>query len=269
MKHVQTEHRLRNSRVLSKLRAGDYVLTGAIGRVTEPWLTEVVGRLGYDVLWYDLEHRSWDEKTIEPVSLACRATDMDLMVRVRKGNYDRAMRAFEFGATGIMVPHVTTPEEARQWVEWAKFPPQGKRGLDGVGSDADHGLANPHEYLKHANEQTFLVLQIEDKEAVDCVDEIAAVPGVDVLFVGPGDLSLSYGVPLQFNHPLLIEAMERVDAATKKAGNWWGTTSGTPEAAQKALDRGARMVVGGVDHVFLIEGFKKSYKDYRIISISK
>jgi 2-keto-3-deoxy-L-rhamnonate aldolase RhmA len=258
---------LRNSRVLRKLRAGDYVLAGAIGRVSDPWLTEVVGKIGFDVLWYDMEHRSFSEKTIEPVSLACRATDMDLMVRVRKGNYDSPMRALEFGATGLMVPHIKSADEARQWVQWSKFPPVGVRGLDGVGSDADHGLADPHEYLRNANEETFLVLQIEDREAVECVEEIAAVPGVDVLFVGPGDLSMSYGVPLQFNHPLLIAAMERVNAATRSAGNWWGTTSGTPEAAQQALDRGARIVVGGVDHVFLVEGFKRSHAEYRTIAV--
>lgn len=258
---------MRKSRVLNKLRAGEYVLAGAIGRVSEPWLTEVVGSIGYDVLWYDLEHRSFSEQTIEPVSLACRATDMDLMVRVRKGTYDSPMRALEFGANGLMVPHVKSAEEARQWVAWSKFPPLGIRGIDGAGSDADHGLANPHEYLRHANEETFLALQIEDREAVECVEEIAAVPGVDILFVGPGDLSLSYGVPLQFGHPLIVEAMQRVNAATKAAGNWWGTTSGTPEAAQTALDRGARMVVGGVDHVFLVEGFKRAHAEYRKISI--
>jgi 2-keto-3-deoxy-L-rhamnonate aldolase RhmA len=223
--------------------------------------------IGYDVLWYDMEHRSWDEKTIEPVSLAARATDLDLMVRIRKGGYDSPMRALEFGATGLMIPHVKSAEEARQWVEWSKFPPLGKRGFDGVGSDADHGLADAHAHLKHANEETFLVLQIEDREAVACVEEIAAVPGVDLLFVGPADLSLSYGVPLQFSHPLLIEAMERVNAATRAAGNWWGTTSGTPEAAQTALDRGARMVVGGVDHVCLVNGFRNAHEAFRKISI--
>lgn len=243
------------------------MLTAAIGRVAEPWLAEVVGRLGFDVIWFDLEHRAFSEAVIDPVSVACRATDIDLMVRVRKGGYDSPMRALEFGATGIMVPHIRSAEEARQWVEWSKFPPLGKRGLDGAGSDAGFGLDGGLEYLQAANDETFLVLQIEDREAVECVEDIARVPGVDMLFVGPGDLSLSYGVPLQFNHPLLIEACERVNAATKAAGNWWGTVSGTPEAAQLALDRGARLVVGGVDHIFLLEGFKRSFAEYGKIAI--
>jgi 4-hydroxy-2-oxoheptanedioate aldolase len=258
---------LRNSRVLKKLRNGEHVLTAAIGRVPDPWLAEVVGHIGYDVIWYDLEHRSFSEATIDPIALACRATDIDLMVRVRKSGYDMPMRALEFGATGIMVPHIRSAEEARQWVEWCKFPPMGKRGLDGAGADALHGLDGGLDYLRQANEETFLVVQIEDKEAVECVEEIAAVPGVDLLFVGPGDLSLSYGVPLDFTHPLLVEATLRVAAAAKAAGKWWGTVSGTPEAAQLALDRGARMVVGGVDHVLLLRGFKQAFDDYSKISI--
>lgn len=258
---------MRKSRVLRKLRAGEHVLTAAIGRVAEPWLAEVVGTIGFDVIWFDLEHRGFSEAVLDPLSLACRATDIDLMVRVRKGGYDSPMRALEFGATGIMVPHVRSAEEARQWVEWTKFPPLGKRGLDGAGADAGFGLAGGLEYLKAANDETFLVLQIEDREAVERAEEIACVPGVDLLFVGPGDLSLSYGVPLQFDHPLLIEACARVDAATKAAGNWWGTVSGTPEAAQTALDRGARMVVGGVDQVFLLEGFKRSFAEHSRIAI--
>lgn len=258
---------MRKSRVLNKLRAGEHVLAAAIGRITEPWIAEVVGRIGFDLIWYDLEHRAFSEATIDPIALACRATDIDLMVRVRKGGYDSPMRALEFGATGIMVPHIKSAEEARQWVEWTKFPPLGKRGLDGAGADAMWGLQGGLDYLREANEETFLVLQIEDREAVECVEAIAQVPGVDMLFVGPADLSLSYGVPLEFQNPVLIEATERVAAATKAAGNWWGTVSGTPAAAQTALDRGARMVVGGVDHVFLLEGFKNSFAAYSTIQV--
>jgi 2-keto-3-deoxy-L-rhamnonate aldolase RhmA len=257
------------SRVLQKLRAGDFVRTAGISRVMDPWLTEMVGRIGYDLVWLDLEHRPFGYETIDPISLACRATGMDLMVRIRKTGYDAPMRALEFGANGIMVPHCRSASEARQWADWVRFPPSGKRGLDGAGADADFGLADPHAYLKHANEEIFLVVQIEDREAIECVEEIAAVPGVDLLFVGPGDLSLSYGVPFQFEHPLLQEAMGRVDRAVRKAGKWWGTTSGSPEAAQKALDMGARMITAGVDHVFLMRGFQQSFEQYGKISITK
>ncbi len=258
-----------NSRVLQKLRAGEHVLLAAIGRVPDPWLAEVVGRIGYDGIWYDLEHRAFGYDTIDPMSLACRATGIDLMVRIRKHGYDSPMRALEFGANGIMVPHCRSAAEARQWVEWVRFPPLGKRGMDGVGADADFGLASAHDHLAHANREVFLVLQIEDKEAVEQVDEIAAVEGVDLLFVGPADLTLSYGVPLQFGHSLIEEAMHKVDCAVRKHGKWWGTPTGSPEAAQKMLDRGARLITGGVDHVFLVDGFRNNFREFSKVAVRR
>lgn len=255
------------SRVLRKLREGSFVKVAGLSRVTDPWLVEVIGRIGYDVVWFDMEHRAFGFDKIDPISLACRISGIDLMVRIRKTGYDSPMRALEFGANGLMIPHCRSAAEARQWVEWVRFPPVGKRGLDGVGADSEFGFADMHEYLKHANEQVFLALQVEDKEAVEAIDEIVAVEGFDLIFVGPGDLSLSYGVPLQFDHPLLQKATERVAEATRKAGKSWGTTTGTPEAAQRALDMGAQMVTVGGDHFALVNGLKTSFKQFSGIGI--
>ena len=258
---------MHKSRVLQKLRAGEFVLLGTICRVTEPWLAEVAGRIGYDCIWFDMEHRSVGYSVIDPISLACRATGIDLMVRILKTGYSTPMRVLEFGANGIMVPHCRSIEEARQWVEWTRFPPLGRRGFDGAGADADFMLAPPLEHLRHANEETFLVLQIEDCEAVDCIEGIAAVEGVDLLFVGPADLSISYGVPFQFDHLKVRCAIDRVAAAAAKAGKWWGIPTGTPEAAQQALDRGARMITAGNDHLFLVRGLQSAYKEFGEIKI--
>jgi 4-hydroxy-2-oxoheptanedioate aldolase len=256
-----------NSRVLRKLRDGGFVKVAGVSRVTDPWLIEVIGHIGYDVVWFDMEHRAFGFDKIDPISLACRASKIDLMVRIRKTGYDSPMRALEFGANGLMIPHCRSAEEARQWVEWVRFPPLGKRGLDGAGADADYGLADTKEHLKHANEEVFLALQVEDKEAVDCIDEIVAVDGFDLLFVGPGDLSLSYGVPLQFDHPLLQRAFEKVAEATTRAGKWWGTTTANPQAAQRMIDMGARMVTVGGDHGSLVNGLKNSFAQFAEVAI--
>ncbi len=250
------------SNALRNLRAGNFVRVACISRVSDPWLTEVVGRLGFDVVWLDMEHRSFGYAAIAPIALACRATGMDLMVRILKTGYSSPMRVLESGANGIMVPHCLSAGEARQWVEWTRFPPWGKRGFDGAGADADYMLADPVEHLKHANEETFLVLEIEDREAVECVENIAALQGVDLLFVGTSDLTLSYGVPMQFSHPLVERAIDRVAAAAAKAGKWWGIPTGTAEEAQKALDRGARMVTCGSDHAFLVSGFQSAFQEF-------
>jgi 4-hydroxy-2-oxoheptanedioate aldolase len=242
------------SRVLDKLRSGGFVRTVGVSRMRDPWLAEVIGKLDFDLIWLDMEHRSFGNDIIDPIALACRATGIDLMVRILKDGYMAPMRALEAGANGIMVPHCRSAAEARQWVEWTRFPPLGKRGFDGAGADADYYLAPPLEHLKHGNEQTFLVLQIEDVEAVECVEEIAAVKGVDLLFVGPGDLSISYGVPMQTDHALVQAAIDRVAAACRKHGKWWGMPTGSPEAAQALIDRGAGMVTCTGDHGLLVGG---------------
>lgn len=257
------------SRVLNKLRSGDFVKVAGVSRVTDPWLTEVVGHIGYDVVWFDLEHRSFGLDTINPISLACRATGIDLMVRVVKSGYHSPMQALEFGANGLMVPHIRSAEEARQWVEWCRFPPLGKRGLDGAGADATFGLDNTLEYIEHANRETFLAFQIEDREAIDNIEEIAAVPGFDLLFIGPGDLSLSYGHPLEFDHHVLQEATRKVALAAQKHGKWWGTTTGTPAAAQRVLNLGGRMITAGGDHGALVGGLQQSFRDFADIKIDE
>jgi len=265
--NAQMGNTVTKSRLRAKLQAGAFVRVVGINRVTEPWLTEVAGQLGFDVVWFDMEHRAHGYEVIDRLSLACRSTGVDLMVRIRKTGYTSAMRALEFGANGIMVPHCCDPEEARQWVEWTRFPPQGKRGFDSAGADANYTLSNSLQFLEQRNRETFLTLQIEDREAVDCVEAIAAVEGVDLLFVGPADLSISYGVPLQREHPLIQGALDRVANAAAKAGKWWGTVTETPETAQKELDRGARMVTCADDHFLLVRGLQDAYRKFESIGI--
>jgi 4-hydroxy-2-oxoheptanedioate aldolase len=255
------------SRLRRVLREKSFVKVVGMNRVTEPWFAELAGKLGFDVIWFDMEHRAHGFEMVDRVSVACRATGIDLMVRIRKTGYTSVMRALEFGANGVMVPHCRSAEEARQWVEWTRFPPLGKRGFDGAGADGDYGLANPLEFLREQNEETFLVLQIEDRESVECVDEIAAVEGVDLLFVGPGDLSISYGVPLQRDHALVQRAFDKVANAAAKAGKWWGTVTPTPESAQLELDRGARMVTCADDHFLLVQGLQNASRQFGNIGI--
>ena len=251
------------SRVLKLLRSGQLVRVGGVSRVTDPWIAEVMGAIGYDVVWLDLEHRDFGLEVVDGISRACRLAGLDLMVRIEKSGYHSPMQALEFGANGLMVPHIRSAEEARRWVEWCRFPPMGKRGLDGAGADSYYGLDPVLPYIEHANRETFLAFQIEDKEAVEQIEQIAAVPGYDMLFVGPGDLSLSLGIPMQLDHPLMEDAMVKVNAACKRHGKWWGTTSGSAAAAQHVVDLGASMFTAGGDHGALVNGFRQSFESFR------
>ena len=104
---------------------------------------------------------------------------------------------------------------------------------------------------------------------MECIEQIAAVPGFDILFIGPGDLTLSYGVPMEFNHPKIESAFDRIAAAAAKHGKWWGTTSGSPEAAQRVVDRGGRMFTAGGDHGALVQGLTNSFKAFSKVAINE
>jgi 4-hydroxy-2-oxoheptanedioate aldolase len=255
------------SKLLAKIRSGEFVKVVGINRVADPWLAEVAGQVGFDVAWFDMEHRVHGYEVIDGLSLACRSAGMDLMVRIRKTGYTSVMRALEFGANGVMVPHCRDAEEARQWVDWARFPPQGRRGFDCASNDANYALSNSLEFLQERNRETFIVVQIEDREAVDHIDDIVSVEGVDGFFIGPGDLTISYGIPFQRDNPIIQSAMDKVANSVAKAGKWWGTVTETPESAQTELNRGARMVTCADDHFLLVKGLQDAYRRFEGISI--
>ena len=194
-----------------------------------------------------------------------RASDIDCLVRVRKQGYLDYFRALEDGAAGIMVPHVKTAEEAREIVYNAKYIPIGHRGMDFAGADSKYMLDDAKENMEFCNRETFVMIQIEDKEAIDNLEEIAAVEGIDAFFVGPGDLSASlgvYGVP---NSPVMEEAIQKIADAAKRHGKWWGIPVGTPELAQKYLDMGASFINYSSDIGAIVREFKRAYGAFSVL----
>ena len=184
---------MRRSKTLEIIRNGGWVLMTAVGVGGAP-IAELAGHIGFDCLWIDSEHKHNNYEDIYNMVLAARATDCDCIVRVRKQGYLDYFRALEDGAAGIMVPHVKSAAEARYIVENAKYPPLGKRGTDFAGADARYCLDDALESMKFANTETFVMIQIEDREAFGELDEIIGTEGIDCVFVGPGDLSASLGV---------------------------------------------------------------------------
>ncbi|HBJ38667.1 MAG TPA: aldolase, partial [Planctomycetaceae bacterium] len=160
------------------------------------------------------------------------------------------------GAQGIMYPRCESADEAQELVRWAKFAPQGQRGVDGANGDNPYCAMPMVPYLKAANEHTLLIAQLESPTALDQAAAIAGVPGIDVLMLGPGDLSVMAGIPFQFDHPLITDAYRRVADAAKNAGKWWGTVSGSPEHTQMLLDLGATFICHGCDLIMVKRGME-------------
>ncbi|QDV38402.1 HpcH/HpaI aldolase family protein [Tautonia plasticadhaerens] len=244
-------------RIKERLAQGKFVKLFGVGQLFHPKLVEVVGEHGgYDGLWLDQEHSGLSLKEIELAVLAARGYGLDHFVRLPATDYASIMRVLEIGAGGVMVSMVKSAEEAEQAVRWAKFWPRGERGMNGGNRDGRFGLTPMAEYAEKANAETFVGIQIETAGAIAEVAEIAAVPDVDLLFVGPADLSQVLGVPGQFEHPKCVEAIGRIAEACKRAGKPWGVVPRGTAYADRMAKLGCTMFVCGLDIHALHEGIR-------------
>lgn len=233
---------MRQSKVLNKLRGGQYVLSTQIGSAYAPFAA-IAGQVGFDCVWLDMEHKAVSEEQIRECILACSTYDCDTVVRIRKRGYVDYFRPLEDGATGIMVPHCKSVEEAELSVYNTKFHPIGRRGMDFTGLASDYMASPIDKCIENAIKNTFTMVQIEDIEGLTCVEEIAATDGIDLLFVGPGDLKQSAKAFGVFSDTFMDEVYERVNAATNATKDtWWGTVTGSAAAAKDLYDKGCRFI---------------------------
>ncbi len=202
---------------------------------------------GFDAIWLDSEHSTWERRELQRLIAFHHLANIDCIVRTGSRNATELYHLLEDGASGLMIPHVNTPEDAAALVRATKFPPLGQRGLDGAGLDNNFYLAGTAMYAAAANAETFLMLQIETPEAVAAVDSIAAIPGVDGLFIGPGDLSLRLECPMDWTSPKMVAAEDAVAAAAARHGIAWGRPSGTAEDIAALKRKGARLIAHGSD----------------------
>lgn len=242
------------SRVLARLRAGEQVV-GA-GVLPEPWHLDMLGLLGFDFAWIDGEHGNLNDRDLPGLCLAARGAGCDPIVRIRAEQLSDLYRVLEAGAAGVMLPHCNSEAEALRAVAGARFSPLGERSYSGIGVDARYGLIGGPGYMAEANRETLLVLQIETPRAVAEADRIAAVTGADLLMIGPADLSIAMGRPLDWQHPDFGAAVDRVAAACAAAGKWWGTAVSGSEMAQGMLARGADFICFGSPRRVLLGAYR-------------
>jgi 4-hydroxy-2-oxoheptanedioate aldolase len=252
------------SRVLKqRLRDGKLVRVFYAGQLCHPKLIEIVGQHGgYDAVWFDQEHCGVTIPQIEEAARAARGAGLDSFVRLYASDYAAVMRPLEAGAGGLMAAQVRSAQETTDIVRWAKFHPHGQRGVNATGIDARYGTMPLLEYMQRANAETFIAIQIERVEAVEEVEKIAAVPGVDVLFVGPADLAQSMGVPGQPDHPRMWEAIQRVAQAANEARIHWAILPRDAAYARRCVALGCRMLSIGLDVWTLQRGLSSVAAEY-------
>jgi 4-hydroxy-2-oxoheptanedioate aldolase len=218
--------------------------------------------MGFDGIWMDLEHHTYSMETAASLMRASRVGHSDIVARAAKGEFMRIGRLLEAGAQGIMYPRCDDAVEAGEVVKWSKFAPLGQRGFDGGNPDMPYTMMDAKEYIKQANEETFVVIQMEEDRAISNAQSIAEVPGVDVLFLGPADYSVLSGFPGQMDHPSVVRAMKKVAQAAEKAGKAWGTPALSTEHAKQLVDMGAKFICYMADIVLLKQGLDRIQAEF-------
>jgi len=245
---------LRPSRVLRVMRDGGVAKCVKLN-LADPAVARIAGQAGFDCVWLDLEHVPNTLRDIERSILAATIEDCDALVRVSRGSYSEYIRPLELDAAGIMVPHVLTAEDAREIVQHTRFQPVGHRPLDGGNADGGYCAVPVEQYLHHANHERFVIVQIEDAEALEQLDDIAGVPGIDMLLFGPGDFTHGLGIPGQMDDPRVHEARQAVADAARRHGKFAGTPCGIGQI-EAFTEMGYQFLPVGADVVALGDAFR-------------
>ncbi len=233
---------MRANPVRRKLAAGEVAIGTMVFEFNTTGIGRIIAAAGAEFAVYDMEHTGWSIETIRMLMATARAAETVPMVRVPATQYHLLARPLDVGAMGLMVPMVEDEAQARLIVQSAKYPPQGRRGCAfGIAHD-DYASGDVLAKMESANEEIMLLAQIETAKGVENVDAIAAVDGIDCIWIGHFDLTASLGIPAQFDHPAFQQAVDAVIAAGRRHGKAVGIMASSVANAQDWITRGFRAI---------------------------
>ena len=233
--------------VTKAMLAEGQTVFGCFIRYPEPAFAEFVAMQGWDFLIFDAEHGALQPRDVEDLCRAVELRDVTPLARVTTNQPHIILRFLDTGIHGVHVPWVNTAAAVEKAVQAVKYQPRGQRGLAGSRA-SDWGMYESiGEYTQRANRETMVVVHIETMEAVNAIEDYVAIHGVDVLFIGPTDLSHSLGHPGEPSHPEVVATMDRVADVVVGSDKALGIFAGTPAAAEHWMDKGARYLATGVD----------------------
>lgn len=244
---------MRANAVKNALQQGKLQIGCGFQRIRSLEVPRVLAAAGFDWTFIDTEHGAFGIETLHDLCHECACFGLAPIVRVADMQYALVARALDCGAQGIIFPRVESRELLERAVSWTKFPPAGVRGFGLAATHVDYERAALPQILDHMNQNVMVVLQIETKLAVERREELLSVPGIDAVLVGPVDLSLSLGVPGNFEHPSMIEAMEKILESCVRHGVAPGTQTRTLALAKYWIGRGMIFVGSGSETGFLFE----------------
>ena len=207
---------MRKNALRAKLDAGKPVIGTMIGEISTPFIVHVLVNAGYDFVFIDMEHGRFSHQEAVSLIQTFRLTSITCLVRVPDNQYHLIARVLDAGAEGIMVPRIRSRQEVEAVVQYARYPPIGQRGLSVMRGHNNYARDDSQSFSKHANRENLVIVQIEQREAIEDIDNLFSVPGVDVALIGPVDLSVSLGITLDYSNPVFINAVQLVVDTCKR-----------------------------------------------------
>ena len=238
-------------------------MIGSFFRLPSPDLVEIFGEAGFDFIIIDQEHGPVSPETTSNLVRACDLVGMAAVVRIPDNLPWFFQLALDVGALGVQVPQVRTVSDAERAVQASKFAPVGSRGVCRNVRAARYSARDRYAYLEESNRDTVVVIQIESKAGVENVEGILSVPGIDVVFLGPYDLSQSLGIPGQVDHPMVRSMMDQVVTACRRAGVAAGVYADSVEAVRHWAGMGVQYIAVGVDTALIYSLTRKMVAELR------
>lgn len=246
-----------NGTLRSRIRNGEVVL-GIFYKLNSPAATEIIGWSGVDFIVADCEHSAIGYESVENIVRAGEAAGLSTVVRVPCAGEEHIFHALDSGAAGVQIPNITSVEQCKSAVSSAKYHPLGTRGLSRQTRNAMYGIWKDGEqiYTDAANDASLVVVHIENKEMAEEIEAICRLPQVDVVFIGPADLSQSLGIPGKSGDPRVVELAKKVIDTAKRYGKCAGINVTNQAAARKYVDMGARYILYSSDTALLAQGLR-------------
>lgn len=252
-----------------KLAADELVLCMGVNQLRTPNIAMIAAACGFDAVYIDLEHNPTSLETAAAVCVAALGMGITPIARVTSHDPHDATRILDCGAQGVMVPHIQNAEEARAVVEACRFPPFGHRSAAGTVPALGYARLPQPEINRRLNDNTLLVAMLETPQAVENVEAIAAVDGIDTLHIGSTDLSTEMGIPGDYKHPLMRAAYERVARAAKARGKSMGVGGVREDLEFQTwlLGLGMRYLTGGSDVGYILSAGRRDVRQLREVKL--
>ncbi len=254
---------MRENKVKRALQRGETVIGTMITEVRNPAIAQILAVAGFDFMFIDMEHGSYNMETVADTIQAARLAGICPLVRVTNPEYHLMARPLDAGAQGLMIPRVETVEQVEHIVASTKYPPRGLRGCSVLRGHSDYQREKVKDFIERMDAENLVILQIEGKRAIESIDDLVSVPGVDAAVIGPNDLSISLGVPGQMDHPLLRESIDRVIDACRRRGVASGIHIGNMEALKGWMRKGMRFIAYSTEVSFILGAGKAAVDELR------